>query len=221
MDKFIVPLNPQSEIPIPKSPSPPVIGRMTFSYRDERAATGGRDLSVGLQRRLDHRSIVGRFRNARSKPHFGVERCRPEQPDVKFGGHRAWWRFRPRLRHQVPGSGPVAVTVEQRATDPAIHHPRKRFVMRLGAPGGNNLVAFDEALDPQSLVIRGTASEAAVVGRVSILKTRAHMPIVMQRGRSSHDEPMPRDRRKERGERKPPGIGFLSLASLAPRLALH
>src|SRR6476619_5620078 len=91
------------------------------------------------------------------------------QRHVKIGGHGAGRRLAARLVHEVNGRGPVAVAIEERAADAAVEDAVEGLVMRLRRPLANELVALLEALDPQTFVICGSASEAMVVGRVGVL----------------------------------------------------
>ena len=80
-----------------------------------------------------------------------------------------WRRGRARFLHQVHRRGPVAVAIEERAADSAVEDAVELLVIRLRAPFANQIVAFLEASDAKAFVVRGTASEAAVIGRVGFL----------------------------------------------------
>src|SRR6266849_8500417 len=89
--------------------------------------------------------------------------------DVKIRSDRARRRGRRRFLHQVHRGGPVAVTIEERAADAAVENSFERLVIWLGFPFTNQLVALLETADAQALVVRRTASEAEIVGRVGFL----------------------------------------------------
>ena len=76
----------------------------------------------------------------------------------------------PALHHQVVAGGPVAVAVEQGADDAAVEHPGEGVVVRLGGEVGDDLVALDEALDAEPLVVGGAAAEADALRRVPCLE---------------------------------------------------
>src|SRR5437773_7749177 len=64
---------------------------------------------------------------------------------------------------------PVAVAIEKRAADSAVEDALERLVIGLRTPFANQFVAFLEAADAESFVVRRTTSEAAAVGRVGFL----------------------------------------------------
>src|SRR5947208_2470967 len=65
--------------------------------------------------------------------------------------------------HQHHRRRPVAVAVEQCADDAAIQNVVERGVVRFGRPVANEFVALTKAADAQTLVVGGTASEAAIL----------------------------------------------------------
>jgi hypothetical protein len=54
----------------------------------------------------------------------------------------------------VPRRRPVAVTVEQRADDPAVQHAGERLVVRLGLPLRDDLVTLREGPNTKPLLVR-------------------------------------------------------------------
>jgi hypothetical protein len=68
------------------------------------------------------------------------------------------------------GGCPVAVAVEQRPDDAPVQDVGEGLVVRLGLPGGDDLVPLDDALDPKALGVGRAASEALVVGSIAILQ---------------------------------------------------
>ncbi len=69
------------------------------------------------------------------------------------------------------GSGPVTMTVEQRANNPAAKHSGKRFLVGLRLPIGNNFIAPGKAADLQTLFICRSATKTFQVWRVCFLDT--------------------------------------------------
>src|SRR5690348_11477852 len=69
----------------------------------------------------------------------------------------------------MPGGGPVAMTVEQRADDAAAQHAVESFVLFARLPLGHDLVAVRKAAHVQTLRIRRPTTEAREIRRVSFL----------------------------------------------------
>ena len=88
---------------------------------------------------------------------------------MKIRRDRARWFIQSMHLHQVIGTRPVGMAIEQRADDAPIQHVRKRFVMRFGDEFRNDFVSLDEALDTQALVVCRSAAEAAAGWCVLIL----------------------------------------------------
>jgi hypothetical protein len=63
------------------------------------------------------------------------------------------------------------MAVQQRTDDAPVQYSGERLVVRLGAPGGNQVIALLEAPDPQALLVGWTTSEADVLRGVSLLDT--------------------------------------------------
>jgi len=66
------------------------------------------------------------------------------------------------------------VTIEESTADTAVEDPFEREVVRLGLPGGDEIVTLDHTLDSEAFVVCGTATEATTVGRVGVLKAVFH-----------------------------------------------
>src|SRR5215216_3999685 len=71
----------------------------------------------------------------------------------------------------MPGGGPVAMTVEQRADYPAAQHAFKRLVLLAGVPLGDDFIAFRKAAHVQALRICRSTTKAREIRRVSFLNT--------------------------------------------------
>ncbi len=65
---------------------------------------------------------------------------------------------------------PIAVAIKQRAANAAVQHARKRQVMRLRFPLGNNFIAFYKALDSKALVVARAAAKTLIVRCVLVLE---------------------------------------------------
>src|SRR6266498_3515728 len=98
-----------------------------------------------------------------------VHRRRPFQMHVKIRGHGARRPIGTRCLHQMHRRGPVAVAIEQRATDAAVENAVEGLMMRLRPPLAHDLLSLGEAPDAQPFVIWRTAAEAAVVRCIRFL----------------------------------------------------
>src|SRR5215208_5968893 len=70
------------------------------------------------------------------------------------------------LLHEVPRRRPVAMTVEQRADDPAAQHSLKRFILLRRLPLRDNLVTIGKAANVQALRVRRSTAEAREIWSV-------------------------------------------------------
>ena len=75
------------------------------------------------------------------------------------------------LLHQVIRRGPVAMTVEQCANDPAAQHSRKCFLIGFRVEGCDDFIAAREAANVQTFLVRWTTAKASHAWRVSFLET--------------------------------------------------
>src|SRR2546430_13231848 len=143
--------------------SPAVIRGVARLYRDERAATRRAPLPAGPELRLDDGSVISDF----DRPGDEVDRPVRRRWAQEFHGvfsrdHRGRGQG-VRSPHQVIRGGPVRVAVEQRARDPARQHAGERLMVLFGVPARDDLVAFDDALDPKYLLVARTAAEARAI----------------------------------------------------------
>src|SRR5712691_13014868 len=97
-----------------------------------------------------------------------VRRCLPLQLDDVLRRDGARRRVGAGPLHEVVRSGPVRMTVHERADDAARQRAVVRLVELLGAPGRDDLLAADLALHAQSLLVARTAAEAGAIRRVPI-----------------------------------------------------
>ncbi len=71
--------------------------------------------------------------------------------------------------HQMPGGGPVAVTIEEGADNAAAQHSGKGFQMGFGLPIGDHLIAAREAANMEALFICRPATKTCQRGGVCFL----------------------------------------------------
>jgi hypothetical protein len=150
---------------------------MSLLDGDEGPAAGRRDLPVGL----DYRTIRLGLDDARGQVQQRVEGRGALQDDVEVRRDRARRARFAGLTHQVVRRGPVAVAVQDRPADSAVHDALEREVVRLRPPVRHDRFALHEALDLQALRVGRPASEAAVLRRVGVLEAvRADQPIALE-----------------------------------------
>src|SRR4051794_25127993 len=121
---------------------------------DEGAATSGADFVVRDQLAFDDRFVASRLNYTRDEFHWQIARRRAQEFDRVLSRDGAGWFVGAAFLHQMPRCGPVAVTIEERADDPAAQHSRKRFVFFTRLPLCDNLVAIRKTSDVQTLRVR-------------------------------------------------------------------
>ena len=112
---------------------------------DEHSATGSANFVVRDQLTFNRRAIFCRVNNTSDESHWTIGWRRPQQLDRVFRRHCARRLIRGGSVHQVPGGGPVAMTIEQRTDDAAAQHAFKRFVLATRLPFGNDFFAVRKA----------------------------------------------------------------------------
>ena len=159
-----------------EAPLPALEGGMVGTDGDERAAACGGDDAIRRQFGVDDDAIAGRPRSARR-----AARPAGRPASGGAGGSRSRrsrspaGRSRPRSRIDAHRRGPVGVAVEQRPDDPAVEHVLERGVVgerlpararaRQSRPSRREL-----ALDPEAVLVRRAAAEAARCRRVQLLE---------------------------------------------------
>ncbi len=144
---------------------------MPFSHDDEDAATCRGNQFVNGDVRFDGGSNrVGRDDPCPEREN-GTNGRRPPELYRELRSHGAGGRRQMASLHEVPGARPVGMTVENRAANAAVEHPRKRKVVRLGMPLADaRVVALRERLDAQPFLVLRSAAEAAATRRVGVLQ---------------------------------------------------
>ena len=140
----------------------------------EGAATSGADFVVRDQLAFDDRFIFSRIDHPRDEFDWTIARRRAQELDRILGSDGAGRLVGAALLHQVPCRRPVAVTVEERADDPAAQHSLKRFVFLTRLPLRDNLVALGETANVQALRVRRSTAETRELRSVSFLNAFNH-----------------------------------------------
>ncbi len=147
-----------------------MIGRMPLLHRDKRPPASSAYLVIRDQLGLDRRAILSRFDHAGSQMYRRITRRRPQQLDVKIGGHGTIRRALIVAFHQEIRGSPIRMTIQQNANNAAIQHPGKRLMMRLGVPCRYYFIAVRKAVDMQSFLIRRPTAKADALWRVPFLQ---------------------------------------------------
>ena len=141
---------------------------------DEGAATSCADFVVCNQLAFDDRFVATRLDYTCDEFHWSIARRRAQELDRILRRHCARRLVSAALLHQVPRCRPVAMTVEERADDPAAQHSFKRFVLLAWLPLRHNLFAVGKTANVQALRVRWSTAEAREIRRVSFLDTFNH-----------------------------------------------
>ena len=152
-----------------------MVSRVARFYSYESAPTGGANFIVRDQFAFDHSAIFSRLDNPRSHSYRPIRWRRSLQRDRVVGGDCARRFVGAGFLHQVPGSGPVAMTIEQRADNAAAQHARKCLVLFARLPLSDNFIAVRKAADVQSLWIRGATSETGKIWCKGFLDAFVHL----------------------------------------------
>src|SRR6266550_474312 len=151
-----------------------MISRMAGFHRNECSATSCRDLVMRNQLAFDDGTIITGFNHASNQAHWLVGRRWPPQRNLVVSSDRAGRMIGACALHQMIGSRPVTVTVEQRADDTAAEHSGKRFLISFWLEFSDDFVALGKAANVQTLFVCGSATKTRVVGRVSFLDAFVH-----------------------------------------------
>lgn len=149
---------------------PTVISGMSLCHSDEQPTTRRRDLFARIELRLNDRAIVFGAHNPRPQSQGPCHGRRALELNVKVRGHRTRRSRFAALLHDVPGRRPVAMAVEQRATNATVQDPFEGLVVCLGRPFGDNFVPLNDTADPQPLCVGWATPKTLVVRRVGLLK---------------------------------------------------
>ena len=154
---------------------------MTWFHRYKNSMTCRADFIVRDQFAFDNHACAGRFLYTSNESDGAIGRRGPKQFYRILGGDSTRRFVSAGFLHQVPGCGPIAVTIEQRTDDSTAQHACKRFVLAAGLPLRHDLLAVGETADLQSLRVGRTTTKTAKVRSVSLLNTLCHTkrPIVV------------------------------------------
>ena len=154
-----------------------MIRGMAFFHCNENSAACGANFSAGTQCSLDGRTVISDLDNLRREKNGVVCRGRPDQFDGVFRGDRARRTIFARAFHQMIRCGPVAMTIEQCADDPAVQNSLECFVFLLRFPLSDDLAAcsrfigvLQETTDMQAVRVCRAATEANIFRRIFFLE---------------------------------------------------
>src|SRR6185369_534926 len=150
---------------------PTVIRRMAGFDGNEGAATSGADFVMRDQLAFDDRFVATRLDHTRDEFHWSIARRRAQEFDGVLSRDGAGWLVSAALLHQMPCRRPVAVTIEERADDPAAQHPVECFILLARLPLSDNLFAICKTPNVQTLRIRWSTAETREIRGVSLLDT--------------------------------------------------
>ena len=146
---------------------------MSWFDGDEGTATSGADFVMRDQLACDDRFVVSRVHHTRHEFYRAIARRRTQELDRVVCGDRARRFVGAALLHQVPRRRPVAMTVEERADDPAVQHSLKRFVFFARLPLRDNLFAIGteaEKYFARNIVLQVSAESARKIAGGEIVK---------------------------------------------------
>jgi len=146
-----------------------MIRGMAFLHRNENSATRGANFSAGAQCSLDGRTVIRYLNNFGREKHRVVRRRRPQQFDGVFRSDCARRTIFARAFHQMIRCRPVAMTIKQRADDPAVQNSFERFVFFLRFPLSDDLAVVQETTNMQAIRVCRAATEANISRRVFFL----------------------------------------------------
>ena len=147
-----------------------MIRGMAFLHRDEDSPTCGANFSSSSQCSLDGRTVIRYLNNLGREKHGIVRRRWPEQFDGVFRSHCARRAIFACPFHQMIRCRPVAMTIEQRADDPAVQNSLERFVFFLRFPLSDDFAVLQETANMQAVWICLAAAEANIFRCVLFLE---------------------------------------------------
>jgi len=142
---------------------------MAFLHRNENSAACSANFSSSSQFSLDGRAVISDLNHLGREKHEVVRRCRPQQFDGVFRSDCARRTIFARAFHQMIRCGPVAMTIEQCADDPAVQNSLERFVFFLRFPLSDDLAVLQETTNMQAIRVCRAATEANISRRVFFL----------------------------------------------------
>src|SRR6185369_12799552 len=132
---------------------------MTGFDGDESAATSGADFVMRDQLAFDECFVATRLDHTRDEFYWTVARRRAQEFDRVLGRDGTGRLVGAALLHQMPCRRPVAVTIEERADDPAAQHSLECFVLLARLPLSDNLFAICKTANVQALRVRRSTAE--------------------------------------------------------------
>ena len=118
-----------------------MIRGMAFLHRDKHSATRRANFSCGTERSLDGCTVISDLNDLGREKDRIFRRSRPQQFDGVFRSDSARRPIIAGAFHQMIRCRPVAMTIEQRADDPAVQNSVERFIFFLRSPFSDDFAA--------------------------------------------------------------------------------
>lgn len=136
----------------------------------ERPPEGGPGLSRGLEGRLDDGPVSLELHDPRTNVEGTVHGGRSKELDRELRGHRRRSLLGPVPDHHRVDRRPVAVAIEEGTRDAPVQDILERVMVGFWRPVADDLVSLDDALYPQSVLVRRPAAKANASGRIPVLE---------------------------------------------------
>jgi len=117
---------------------------MPFFHRDKNSATRCANFSTCGECAFNGRAVISQIDNFCGKKHRIIRRRWPEQFDRILRRDSARRVILFCMLHQMIGSRPITMAIEQRADDAAVHYSLKSFIFFLWFPLCDNFAVLWE-----------------------------------------------------------------------------
>lgn len=144
---------------------------MSFFDRNEGSPASGGDFASGFERGIHHGAVRRGAQHMSRKPKRTTHRGGLFERHMKISGDGTGRLFGAARVHEVKRRGPIAVTIEKGTDDAAVKDAFEGEMMGFRPPLGHHMVALHITLDAESLLVRRSATETAILRGVGFLKT--------------------------------------------------
>ena len=149
--------------------SPAMVSGMAGFDGDKSSATGCCHFVVRDELAFDNRPIFRRFDHTRHQMNWLVSRRWSFEFDGVVSGDGAGRFVESVAFHQKVSSRPVAMAIEQCASDASAQHALKRFLVAFGLEVCDRFVTVRETADVQTSFVGRSAAETFEIGSVGFL----------------------------------------------------